>query len=139
MKEAPKSNEQLPVFVYGTLRSGGKNYGAYLGGRTTRERPGTIRGELFFVADGGYPYVVAGDSAVRGEVMEIVPALYEETLKGLDELEEYDPQSEEKSLYLRRPAAVRLEDGTEVTAWTYYWNCPHIKGEKVQSGDFKKR
>ncbi len=138
MTGSAKETIRFPVFVYGTLRPGEKNYPRYLGGRTSRERPGTIRGELYFVRDGGYPYVAEGDSIVRGDVMEIDPALYHQTLRALDELEEYDPENEAESVYLRRRTAVRLDDGADVIAWTYYWNCPQIVGERVESGDFKK-
>ncbi len=136
MKRPSQSIERLPVFVYGTLRRRGKNYRRYLAGRTLSERAGTVRGELYFVTDGGYPYIVEGDATVYGEVMELAPALYDETLRRLDELEEYDPLDEARSVYLRRRVAVRLEEGDEVVAWTYYWNRPQVRGQKVPGGDF---
>ncbi|WP_305043258.1 gamma-glutamylcyclotransferase family protein [Geoalkalibacter sp.] len=131
--------EQLPIFVYGTLRPGEKNYRAYLGGRTLAEIPASVRGELYFVEDGGYPYLVDGAGRVEGELVILVPEDYAQTLEMLDALEEYDPNNEAASVYLRRQGRVRLTDGTETDAWTYYWNCPQVVGRKIPSGDFRKR
>ena len=93
----PTSAPRLPVFVYGTLRYGEKNYPRYLAGRTTAELPGTVAGELFFVVDGGYPYLAPGKGWVHGELMELEPQHYTATLSNLDALEEYDPQNEQHS------------------------------------------
>ncbi|MFA7536830.1 MAG: gamma-glutamylcyclotransferase family protein [Desulfuromonadales bacterium] len=127
----------LPVFVYGTLRPGGKNYPRYLQGTTAREEEATVAGELYFVADGGYPYLSPGEGTVRGELMEILPSLYRRTLRRLDALEDYDPTDEAGSLYLRRRATVRTAQGECREAWVYYWNCPTICGEKIPDGDFR--
>ena len=131
-------SENLPVFVYGTLRPGQKNYSRYLRGRTLRERPAAVCGRLFFMDDGGYPYLTAGREGVVGELMEISPEHYDAVLRGLDELEEYDHLDEEHSVYLRRKTEVILEDGERVTAWTYYWNGPRT-GRRIGSGDFTRR
>lgn len=134
----PLGRDRLPVFVYGTLRPGGKNYPRYLEGRTVREMPATAEGELFFVAEGGYPYVVPGTGEVQGELVEIDPALYGETLRDLDGLEEYDPKDEAGSVYLRRRTSVRLADGKVAEAWIYYWNGLE-EGVRIGSGDFRRR
>jgi len=127
------------VFVYGTLRQGEKNYDHYLAGRTTAELSGTVAGELFFVIDGGYPYLTQGKGRVHGELMELQPRLYSATLGNLDALEEYDPQDEPHSVYLRRTTSVRLADGSERLAWVYYWNLPERHGVKIASGDCRDR
>jgi len=131
--------ERLPVFVYGTLRPGQKNYPRYLQGRTLREYPATIHGRLYFVADGGYPYLKPGEGTVTGELLELNPASYDETLYELDLLEEYDPQDEGHSVYLRRKSTVTLSQGKQVAAWVYYWNLPETTGEEIESGDFSDR
>lgn len=129
--------EHLPVFVYGTLRPGEKNHPAYLAGRTLAELPASISGQLYFVADGGYPYVIEGEGRVWGELIRIAPAHYTTTLKALDALEEYDPANEKDSVYVRRAALVRLADGSEERAWVYYWNCAQVVGRRIAGGDFK--
>lgn len=130
---------RLPVFVYGTLRPGEKNYPLFLEGKTVREAPATVCGELYFVADGGYPYLIPGESTVTGELVELDPDRYGEILHGLDRLEEYDPADEERSVYLRRKATVTLRGGGETPAWVYWWNCPGIVGKRIAGGDFKRR
>jgi len=130
---------RLPVFVYGTLRRGEKNYSGFLAGRTLREEPATTAGRLFYVADGGYPYLEPGTGTVIGELIHLLPERYEETLQGLDALEEYDPADEANSVYLRREAPVTLENGARVTAWVYYWNTPQIVGMLLTGGDFRQR
>lgn len=133
------AEERLPVFVYGTLRPGEKNYAHYLAGRTVREAPATAAGRLYYVAEGGYPYLVPGDGRVAGELVFLDPALYDETLRGLDELEEYLPGDEAHSVYLRRPAIVSLAGDGRVRAWIYYWNSPDITGTPIAGGDFRNR
>jgi len=130
---------QLPVFVYGTLRRDEKNYSEYLAGRTIREEPATAEGRLFYVSDGGYPYLEPGPGAVAGELVHLDPKFYEETLQRLDELEEYNPADEANSVYLRREADVALAGGSRVTAWIYYWNSPQTVGTPLTSGDFRRR
>lgn len=129
----------MPVFVYGTLRRGEKNYPRYLGGRTVAELSGTVAGELFFVSDGGYPYLAPGEGRVHGEVMVLDPRHYAATLRALDELEEYDPRDEASSVYLRRRARVLLADGSDRLAWVYYWNLAELQGRPIASGDFRDR
>lgn len=137
--DTPELAPQLPVFVYGTLRPGEKNYPGYLAGRTLCELSGTVAGELFFVAEGGYPYLQPGAGRVHGELMVLAPHQYGETLKCLDALEEYDSQDEANSVYLRRRTKVRLADGSERLAWVYYWNLADLVGRKIASGDFSDR
>jgi gamma-glutamylcyclotransferase (GGCT)/AIG2-like uncharacterized protein YtfP len=131
--------EQFPVFVYGTLRPGEKNHPHYLAGRTVDEVPATAEGQLFFVADGGYPYVVPGPGRVSGELIHLDPRHYEKTLQAIDALEEYNSGDEAHSVYLRRRTTVILADGSRTAAWIYYWNCPSITGTRIASGDFRDR
>lgn len=133
------TEERLPVFVYGTLRPGEKNYPHYLAGRTIREVAATAEGQLYLVADGGYPYVEPGACRVAGELVYLDPHQYEHTLRRLDALEEYDPGDEAHSVYLRRRTVVTLADGGHTAAWIYYWNCPRIVGTRIPSGDFRDR
>jgi gamma-glutamylcyclotransferase (GGCT)/AIG2-like uncharacterized protein YtfP len=128
------SQEQLPVFVYGTLRPGQKNYPHYLQGRTLREEPARCRGRIYFLPEGGYPYLTSATGEVRGDLMTLSPQTYEQTLAALDELEEYYPQDEPGSIYLRRVAMVAVGD-RQVRAWVYYWN-RMVTGVPIPSGDY---
>ena len=126
----------LPFFVYGTLRPGQKNYSRFLEGSTVREESGVVSGRLFYVRNGGYPYVLAGGGAVVGEVVFPAPQRYDEILKSLDSLEDYDPMDEAGSLYLRRETEARLETGERIQVWIYFWNDDPDVGEPVTGGDF---
>jgi gamma-glutamylcyclotransferase (GGCT)/AIG2-like uncharacterized protein YtfP len=134
-----KDTVRLPVFVYGTLRPGQKNYTTFLAGRTLRETPAVIKGRLFYVEDGGYPYLLPGGGTVRGDLIELRSETYQDTLRALDELEEYDPCNEAPSVYLRRRARVTAEDGRETVAWVYYWNRREYAGKRIEDGDFGAR
>jgi len=131
--------EQHPLFVYGTLRPGEKNYLRFLAGRTSRTSPASVSGRLYFVVDGGYPYLLPGEDTVRGDLIELAPRHYESTLRRIDRLEEYDPRDEDGSIYLRRRVRARVAGGKVQTAWVYYWNCQEIEGVWIESGDFSDR
>lgn len=135
------AEENLPVFVYGTLRRGEKNYPRYLRGRTLREVPARVAGTLYLAAEGGYPYLLAkGDGGtVVGELMYLDPACYGETLRSLDLLEEYDSAAEAESVYLRRRGTVMVEGEGPASAWIYYWNGPGDAGRRIVGGDFGNR
>ncbi|BCR03826.1 gamma-glutamylcyclotransferase [Desulfuromonas versatilis] len=131
--------QRLPIFVYGTLRPGEKNYPRFLKGRTIAERRGSVEGRLYYVAEGGYPYLLPEPGRVWGELLELAAGSYAETLAALDGLEEYDPRNEPDSVYLRRQTLVTIEGEERVRAWVYYWNCPDVEGRLIPSGDFKDR
>ena len=122
------------VFFYGTLmtpfnRTGGLRLDRHL----SFKGRGTIRAALFDL--GIYPAAVpASDSQVTGEVYELtepVPAL-----RALDELEGYRPGDPETSLYTRTRTPVALDDGTTADAWTYFYNAPLGRAERIASGDY---
>jgi gamma-glutamylcyclotransferase (GGCT)/AIG2-like uncharacterized protein YtfP len=122
------------VFFYGTLMTPFNRTGrlridehlAFLG-------HGSIEGALFDL--GIYPAAVpAADSRVRGEVYELTEPMA--ALRALDELEGYRPGEPESSLYTRMRTPVRLDDGTTVDAWAYFYNAPLGRAERIQSGDY---
>lgn len=130
----------LPVFIYGTLRPGQKNYPRYLAGRTREEIPASTSGELHIFLDPGgarYPFLTPGDETVQGDLVYLKDAFYEETLAELDRLEGYDPQTD-TGLYLRREREVVPADREPVSAWVYIWNGPWTEVVKIRDGDFAK-
>jgi gamma-glutamylcyclotransferase (GGCT)/AIG2-like uncharacterized protein YtfP len=127
--------KKLPVFVYGTLRKGLHNY-RLLQGATVKEVPATIKGVIYPVSPyGGFPCLVAEEGTVQGELMYIKPNIYDKVVDRLDSLEGYRKYHEVSSMYLRRKAIVKTEEG-EVEAWVYYWNS-QIKYPRIESGDWK--
>ena len=122
------------MFFYGTLMTPFNRTGRLrLDRHLSFKGRGTIRAALFDL--GIYPAAVpASDSQVTGEVYELtepVPAL-----RALDELEGYRPGDPETSLYTRTRTAVHLDDGTTADAWTYFYNAPLGRAERIESGDY---
>ena len=122
------------MFFYGTLMTPFNRTGRLrLHRHLSFKGRGTIRAALFDM--GIYPAAVpASDSHVTGEVFELtepVPAL-----RALDELEGYRPSDPETSLYTRTRTPVALDDGTTADAWTYFYNAPLGRAERIESGDY---
>lgn len=119
--------QHLPVFVYGTLRTGQGNYAWALAGRTTHEQTATLPNAIMF-DNGGFPFVVDydpdnanftdGEFTVSGDLMWIDPAYYDEVMVNLDRLEGYTPGSR-WNMYDRKVVTVTTADGQQITANTY--------------------
>jgi gamma-glutamylcyclotransferase (GGCT)/AIG2-like uncharacterized protein YtfP len=110
---------QLGVFVYGTLRPGSWNHGAWLDPFLAGPcRPALLEGFALHHLD-GLPAVVAdAGRAVTGEVADLDPARYAAALRTLDVLE-----GTAHGHYLRVTARVAGDE--EVWLW--------VAGERVAS------
>jgi gamma-glutamylcyclotransferase (GGCT)/AIG2-like uncharacterized protein YtfP len=124
------------IFFYGTLmtpfnRPGRRHIDSHL----SLKGRGSITAALFDL--GIYPAAVPAedqDARVRGEVYEMTdPAV---VLQVLDEIEGYSPVEPDTSLYTRRVTPVRLDDGSVVDAWAYFYNAPLGHAERIRSGDY---
>ncbi len=113
--------ERLPVFVYGTLRSGQRNHGL-IADRVAESYP-AMADDLALFGD-RIPFAVerAGQRIV-GELMILADRHYEEALADLDRLEKYHPDRPEDSLYVRTKRSVSYlaanESWADVPAWLY--------------------
>jgi gamma-glutamylcyclotransferase (GGCT)/AIG2-like uncharacterized protein YtfP len=109
-------------------------------------RPGWERVDLPLAVGHGYiwadlydlgPYpaaIPATHSRVRGEVHRMLdPAT---TLRTLDEIENYGPNEQDASLYVRRESPVTLDDGLIVNAWVYFYNRRFGRAPRIESGDY---
>jgi gamma-glutamylcyclotransferase (GGCT)/AIG2-like uncharacterized protein YtfP len=123
----PSANlDELPLFVYGTLRVGRGNYRRLLAGKTLCVVPATLPDHaLYIAAYPYYPYVTAAENGgfVVGDLFTLRPEVYAELLTALDALEGYRPDDPEGSAYLRvrRPVRHAVADGEPrtVEAWVY--------------------
>ena len=122
------------VFFYGTLmtpfhRPGRQRIDQHL----VSLGRGTIGAKLFDL--GIYPAAVpAADGQVWGEAYEMTqPAA---VLEALDEIEGYHATEPESNLYMRTRVPVTLVDGRVVQAWTYFYNAPLGRAERIESGDY---
>ncbi|WP_171016755.1 gamma-glutamylcyclotransferase family protein [Pseudalkalibacillus caeni] len=131
-------SDRIPFFIYGSLRKSFENHDAYLKGKIDKEIPAEIKGTLYEVKDEYYPCLVKGKGIVIGEVVYPAEGHYNQVLKMLDQLEDYDCNNPENSLYIREKVEVETSGPERVTAWTYYWNNQLPIGVKVESGDWKK-
>jgi gamma-glutamylcyclotransferase (GGCT)/AIG2-like uncharacterized protein YtfP len=123
------------LFAYGTLMTGFVRR-PLLGPDAILVGPARVRGSLFDF--GEYPGLVLDDSGwVVGELYR-VPDLATR-LPTLDRAEWYDSADEAGSLYVRRPAAVTLTDGSARDVWLYVYNGPPGRGPRIPSGDWRAR
>jgi gamma-glutamylcyclotransferase (GGCT)/AIG2-like uncharacterized protein YtfP len=126
------------LFVYGTLMRG-EPLGHLIQAEGPREFvPARTPGRL--VDLGEYPGLIPARRSgqwVLGEYAEFENL--DSLLPQLDFVEEYRPDAEAQSLYLRRSVPVVLQDGTERWAWTYIYNRPYDPRSIIQSGDWRSR
>lgn len=122
------------VFFYGTLMAGfDRRRRAGMDARLTYIGRGSIHASLFDL--GLYPAAIpATEGKVWGEVYEVVDSA--EVLTALDEIEGYRADDPDRSLYVRSRVAVVLPDGSERTAWVYFYNAPLGQAERIPSGDY---
>lgn len=131
------------VFVYGTLRPGGRN--AALTGRfgLPGVQAATLPAfQLFHLSPENYPVIVPGDPGerVRGELLTYPPEVWARVLPLLDALEGV---GEVPPLYHRQRVRVTLGAGTTEGAWTYVYARPErltLPGAaRVPGGDWPRR
>ncbi|GAB4262615.1 MAG: gamma-glutamylcyclotransferase [Deferrisomatales bacterium] len=106
------------VFVYGTLKRGGR-YHRRIRPFVREGRTGWVPGRLLDL--GGYPGWVAGAGRVWGEAYRLSPLA--PALAVLDELEDYYGPGDPRNLYERLTVEVRGE-GEPVRAWAYRYVGP---------------
>lgn len=126
------------VFVYGTLRRGFPLHTQLPGDAVEYVGDGRIQGRLFDL--GEYPGATASGSPrdeVRGEVYRLRDP--ERQIQALDEIEEFDSQRPDESLFLRRLTDVRLDRGGVVKAWAYFLSREPENAPVIADGDYAHR
>ena len=118
------------LFVYGSLMRGLELHEQLAGALFVAR--GRISGTL--VSLGEYPGLIEGDGDVHGELYRLDSAAM---LCAIDDLEEYDAQRPEQSLYLRVERDVRLDDGSTVRACVYLYNRDARDVSIIASGDWR--
>ncbi|MFI8081032.1 gamma-glutamylcyclotransferase family protein [Kitasatospora sp. NPDC086009] len=134
----------LPFFVYGTLRTGGRNHAVHLAGRCADIRPAVLEGAALH--DGpGFPYAVPDGTPGRrilGELVTVRPGGYAAALAALDRLE--DCRADGTGEYVRERLAVRTVAGSTEDAWVYLAGPAvaarlRVHPALVPSGDWTRR
>ncbi|NBB78770.1 MAG: gamma-glutamylcyclotransferase [Verrucomicrobia bacterium] len=109
---------ELQVFVYGTLKPGGRYWPQFCEGKVARHQPAKIQGELYDLHV-GYPGLrLRGQNWVHGCLLELKDPVH---LDGLDYLEGYVPnRPESENEYNRVRVACYDENGQPLgDVWAY--------------------
>lgn len=109
------------VFVYGTLRPGGRNAALAARFGPPQAQAATLSGfRLLHLSPENYPALVPGKPGerVRGEVLTYAPEVWARVLPLLDALEGV---GETPPLYHRQRVTVALAPGEAEEVWTYVY------------------
>ena len=118
------------LFVYGTLKRGGKLHHQLAALHARFLGPARIQGELFRIKGESWPgaFPSASQAYVHGELYQLArPA---ENLKKMDAVEGCD-----RSLFIRELVNAWLGN-RKVRAWVYFCNRAERKGSRIVSGNF---
>lgn len=137
----------LPVFVYGTLRTGQNNWERVLKDRTKTEIDAFLPKSKMYWASVAFVTDAQTDAEqVVGNLVWIDALLYAEVLEELDRLENYDPVTN-TGTYLRVKRPVVYTDPTDgsykqTEAWVYYGSPDALIGmserNRIVDGDWLK-
>jgi pyruvate carboxylase len=133
----PEPDVEEYLFVYGTLRRDcGNDLHRLIARNSDYVGMATYQGQMFQVAD--YPGIIPSDNdkdQVVGELYLLSNTI--KLLNVLDEYEEFDPESSEKSLFIREHVTVKLKD-KEITSYAYLYNKAIDQKTRIASGDYLK-
>ncbi|MFM2441196.1 MAG: hypothetical protein RLZZ349_923 [Pseudomonadota bacterium] len=122
----------MKVFVYGTLLNGMSRSKSL--NNSVFEGLGMIKANLYDL--GSYPGIIESNESVYGEVYEIDS----DTLFTLDQIEGFDSNYPQHSLYIRKKVDVTLlNDGSSLKAYTYFYNASDLDTYyEISSGDYRR-
>lgn len=130
----------LPLFVYGTLKTGQGNHASHFAtGAIRTVRPAKVH-HIGLYADERIPYAIPGHgSTTYGQVIDLAdaerPGAADRTRRAIDRLEGFDPEHPDRGWYRRIPiVAVTLANPTPVTCWIYVMAEPPPGSRPVPGG-----
>jgi len=128
--------DERSVFVYGTLKPGGRYWPRFCEGKVSAVVPARIRGELYDLGVGYPAYLGRGDGWVEGCVLTF---LREEDFAQVDWLEGYSPsRPAEENEYQRIRVDCFSPEGTPLGGvWAYEMSEASIRrqgGRRIESG-----
>jgi gamma-glutamylcyclotransferase (GGCT)/AIG2-like uncharacterized protein YtfP len=133
MMNRDATGQKLPFFVYGTLMIGQPN--DYLWHGCLKARDAAVFDEGRLVDYGHYPVLLPADGeSVLGQLIRVVNGRYAATLQRVDELEGFDPQRPNHSLFRRVRRTIRTRRGTRHAAWVYIGQGSTLKSLPVVPG-----
>lgn len=120
----------LRVFVYGTLKPGGRYHQALCQNDLSAAQPAFVRGRLYDFPQLGYPAIAPGSDWVKGYVLifEQSPAVCADVLSRLDRLEGYRAdRADEENDYRRLRVQPFFPMGTPLAlAWMYQMSAAQV-------------
>jgi len=140
-----KIDTRTRVFVYGTLKPGGRYHEEFCGCFTFRFEPAKIEGQLFTFPNLNYPGAIeVSDYWIEGILLQFVESP-SQVLTKLDELEGFNPDRDPRlNEYYRKEVQV-YEQKTErplEEAWCYFMDGGKIRkdcGIPIPTGPWEER
>jgi gamma-glutamylcyclotransferase (GGCT)/AIG2-like uncharacterized protein YtfP len=133
MKVIEEKEMITKVFVYGTLKEGGRLDREELAELRTSVEVATIEAGLFSL--GRYPTVKLDEDGITvGEVHTFKSEDFEGVQELMDMIEGYRHKTPKEGLFNRHKIEATLEEGEVVTVWVYEYNRPIDPDEKVEDG-----
>ncbi len=129
------------VFVYGTLKPGGRYWPEFCAGKVDEAVPAKVRGKLYDLHV-GYPGLrLSGEGWVQGYVLHF---RHEADFLRLDELEGYHPHRPyHENEYIRLKVAAFTPEGKSMgEVWAYEITegmLEQLKGTRIPAGDWPVR
>lgn len=139
-----ESEGELYVFVYGTLKPGGRYHRRYCADFLTAAMPAQVKGELYDFPQLGYPALTPGDDWVQGYLLKFcqTAAVLTDILRRLDALEGYvaDKVTDSDDDYQRCQLQIFDPDQHPLqTAWVYHMSRAQVRqqgGVYLPDGDW---
>ena len=112
----------INIFVYGSLRKGFFNYEKYLEGKVAKIKPAILKNmDLYHMPYKGYPAIIPGTSEVLGEI--IVVNDYESTIPPIDKMEGFIGEGNPNNEYHKKLLEVELlNTGEKEKCYVYFYN-----------------
>ena len=129
------ADEKFAVFVYGTLKIGGRFSFGFDSFRLSSEKASIKNMDMFSIG-GNFPAIVPGKGIVHGELHKFQKKHESAILSRMDMVEGFDGEGNPYNLYNRVKTTVQTTSGP-VEATLYIFN-QDIKGEKkIENGVWK--
>lgn len=114
-------NQELPIFVYGTLMVGERNYIKALHENLECYEEASMKGELYYYHKEDYPALVEGVHWVKGQLFSVKNLAC--VLPLLDQIEGYYAPNHTQNLYDRKVVVVQIvSNGERKMAYAYMIN-----------------
>lgn len=113
-------DNELPIFVYGTLMVGERNYIDILHENLVKHEKASVTGELYYYRKEDYPALADGIHAVNGQLFYVKNL--DEVLKSLDVIEGYIAPNDPENMYDRKILDVKTARGEMKQAYAYVIN-----------------